>query len=171
VAAAAAELGRSAAEEAMAEGTNTRTKRRWRRIGGSVLLLAVALGVGGPIWITWPKRTSDRFVAHVSGGRFGEAKELLADPSAIRQHENGDVTLTAADGSSVTLTGTDLPLLPLDDFYSRPARDGVLDIVAGRYQFEVATAGEGVRGERTEPIEVQMDAVRGAVVIVRIIRH
>ena len=155
----------------MAEGTNTQAKRRWRVFVGGVLLLAVVLGVGGPISINWPKRTSDRFVAHVSGGRYGEARELLTDPSAITQHENGDVTFTASDRSSVTLPKTDLPLRPLDDFYSRPNRDGLGEFVAGRYQFGMATAGGEVQRERTEPIEIQMDVVRGVVVIVRIIRH
>lgn len=155
----------------MAEGTNTPTRRRWRWIVGGVLLLVVGLGIGGPIWISWPKQTSDRFVAHASSGRYGEAKELLADPSTICEHENGHVTFTASDGSNVTLTKTDLPLQPLDDFYSRPNRDGLGDFVVGRYQFGMATAGADVQRERTEPIEIQMDAVRGGVVVARIIRH
>lgn len=96
---------------------------------------------------------------------------MLADPSAINQHESGVVTFTAADGSTVTLTSTELPLRPLDDFYSRPARDGILDFMAGRRQFEMATGGEDVQRERMEPIEIQVDVVRGTVVIVRIIPH
>jgi hypothetical protein len=155
----------------MPEQPSQRSAHWGRRIAVGLLLLTALVAIGRQLWIAWPKSTRDQFVADVSAGRFQDASGVLQDPSAIRLHENGDVTFTAKDGSTATLSKHDLPLLPLDAFYSRPATDGLMDFFEGRYRFGVHTAGDAVQRERTEPIEIQMDAVRGAISIVKVIQH
>lgn len=145
---------------------------RWQRWVVVVLIAIIISATAGPWWINHPKQTAEHFIALVAKGQFDAAKVMLHDSSSMAIDPAGNLTLRASDGTTATLTKNELPLVALDDFYSRPPRrDGIGDYIIGRYQFEIATAGSAIQSERQEPIEIYADAVRGVIVLVTIKEH
>lgn len=144
-------------------------KTRWHFYSALALIVVVVLGVATQLWIARPKRFAEHFIAVLSKQQMSDAAEMLADLSAIQSDANGDLTIKATDGSSAKLGGNELPLIALvaPDANSR---NGVGDYLAGRYRFQLATAGPAVRNGDRMPTEVYCIA-NGSRITVESVKH
>lgn len=135
----------------------------WRTRLVAVLVATLALAVGGSWWVGRPKRTAEHFIARLAQGQVADAAAILSAPSSLKSVPEG-VEVQAADLSIATVTDGELPLVALvaSDWAHR---EGVGDFLAGRYRFQVGTAGRSVQDGTKGPTEVHCVAEGDRVVI------
>jgi len=109
----------------------------WKKIPWlGVGLVIVVLGIGVQWWFFLPGQTTSRFVVRLSRGQVDDAVTMLSDSAAIVPHADGRLTVSGADGSSVTFHRDDLPLISYQDRGRKSRRDAA-DYIRGRYYFQV----------------------------------
>lgn len=88
-----------------------RHNKKWNWAAAGVLAFLLAVGMCATGWASWPKQTAEHFISVVYQGSYDEAKELLNEPRQLEVSDDGTLNILAEDGSRVTLTPDELPLV------------------------------------------------------------
>lgn len=131
-------------------------KSRYRALSLIAAISVYVLCLGWQWWVDRPEKVARHFMVLLSKGQIPEASAMLVDPSSMAK-DNDNLVLKADDGTSITLTSDDLPLVGYDRA-NWSYRNGLEDRLSSRFRFLLVTFSPAVQNRQKRGIEVHCTA-------------